>query len=246
MDLPTPDEPTRTRVEPGRDQRPHSFDAVPVIPLVAMTGTPTAISASCASAIATSTGFAARSTFVRRTTGCAPESQAVARYRSSAAGVQVAVERGRDPHDVDVRRQHLDRRPVIAGRPPLDPGPAGEDGVDRRRSLRGPGVDHDPVADHREVAGLGFVPESPRELSDEGPVAGEHLVGTSVLGDHPRRDVPGRGRRSRPGIPGGRRSQPRSASGADARSSGDPTGSARFEWPPPFGRPRPLHESHAW
>ena len=81
--LPTPDEPRSAIVIPGWSSSRTSSRPSPVTALVASTRTPTASSSSWASATATSTGFVARSTFVRTTIGRPPDSQAVARKRSS-------------------------------------------------------------------------------------------------------------------------------------------------------------------
>ena len=79
VDLPTPDDPSRTIVRAGVRYASSASTPSPVTLLSACTGTPIA-TASAASIVS---GSSFRSSFVSTTTGSAPLSQAVARYRSS-------------------------------------------------------------------------------------------------------------------------------------------------------------------
>ncbi len=123
-----------------------------------------------------------------------------------APRVEVAVERCRDEDDIDVGREHLDRRAVVGRCLAPQLGAPRQDDVNGRGALLAPGVDRDPIADDRQLGRASLEPEAAGDAGLEwlGVLAGRHLPGAAVGGNDPGRDEPGpdaRERRLPAGIP---------------------------------------------
>ena len=196
VDLPTPDEPSSAIVRPGVEVRPNELEAFAGDARDRVHGDAERDRLDLEHAqlpVGAEVGLRQHD---HRLGAALPRHRDVA---LEAAEVEVLVQ-GHDEEDgVDVRREHL-----LLGRVEGDLArelrPPGEDVLDRRGSLVGPGGDRDPVADGRQVAGAArLVREPAGRVGAQLAELGEEDVGAAVLRGDARRaaDRPRRGVRTR-------------------------------------------------